>query len=213
MAAVASITQCAVVNVLDPVTVDALRRCVTVLLIDMTGRAVCLTVGALKGKIGFAVIEIALFPVTGAVTAAAFLAQFTGMDIGFPVAAVTACRSRGVLFTRFMARLACRSGMHALERKIGVSVIERRRIQQHDLCVSAFVFGMAMLAVVAKLRRQAAVKAGVVFQVKADILVFMTLYAEQRLLVFVRCVMAAVAVVFQFCMCFDNGTGHQQGLQ
>ena len=78
---------------------------------------------------------------------AAFLAVLTLVNVRVLVAAVTFLRCLVVFLLGFMARIAGRSGMCAFELEIGLRVVKVRGVQQDDYCLSAFMFGMTVLAV------------------------------------------------------------------
>jgi len=72
------------------------------------------------------------------------------------------------------------------------------------------MFSMAVFAIIGCSYGKAAMKAGFIVQVVADIFMVMTLYAELSLAVFIRCVMALLTVLLIFFMRLDHRARHQQ---
>ena len=92
VAAITLFAELTLVNILYLVTVDAGLRGILVYLVQMACIACCLLMAMLQREICFAVIEIGFFPAAGIMTAIAFFALFTFMDIHLLMAAITVAR-------------------------------------------------------------------------------------------------------------------------
>ena len=83
-------------------------------------------------------------PVGGVVAIAAGLTERASVMVLLQVAGDTIGRGRAI---RRPVHVACRTtgiGVRSEQRKIGKAVIKALRVEHHDLCVSAFMIGMAI---------------------------------------------------------------------
>ena len=92
-------------------------------------------------------------------------------------------------------------------------MIECRGVEQHDFRVSAFMLGMAVLAVVLCVFWQPAVKAGFPVQVIKNIFMIMTFQAKVALFFLAGSIVALITVLLVFLMRLGNRTRHNQGFQ
>ena len=88
-------------------------------------------------------------------------------------------------------------------------MVESGLVEQNDLCVPAFVFSMAMLALRFYRSRKAAVKPFLVIDIVEYVFVVMAVHAEFALPILVGLVVAFVALLFEFFMGLDDGPRHQ----
>ena len=150
------------------------------------------------------------FPVGWFVAVTTFFTVFTIMDIDFLVAAVTIEGCVGVFLFGFMAGLAACLGVHALQAKICVAVIERRLIQQDDFSIPAFMVLVAVTAFGSYRYGQPAMKAFLSAHVVQYVFMVMALHTQLALLFLVRSVVALAAVIFIFFVALDHWTRHQE---
>ena len=99
--------------------------------------------------------------------------------------------------------------MRALERKVGLLMIEQVRIQANDIRLSSQVFRVATLAGAKQF--EPAVKAPVFGNVSSE--VFMTVEAQPVLFACIEIGMAGAAVILEFGMPFNDRPRHHQPLQ
>src|SRR5947209_19862871 len=153
-------------------------------------------------------IEARLLPIALGVARFAFRAKRPLVRI---VLAMTRGASRGrraLLRAGRVAALALHRLMSALQRKVGLRMIEARLVQADDARLAALVLGMAEVALAVL---QPAVIAALRAHVGGDF--FMAVEAELRLRGAVEAHMAVAAVLFQLGVRLDERSGHDRPLE
>ena len=86
--------------------------------------------------------------------------------------------------------------------------MEGEWVEQYDVDIATFVVGVTMLAV-ETVSGYAPVEAGFAGDIVEYVFVFMALYTQATLFVFCRCVMALIALCFQFTVGSGEWSRHQ----
>jgi hypothetical protein len=213
--AMASLTLGAIpagMDILDPVASYAGSLNVLVAFASVTGGATDLGVGPLQRKLRFAMVERFDLPPTGFIVAVgAPLAEAALVGI---VGLVTIkALLRGLAVRRFcnVTSLTLGGLVHALEFKVGKSMIECLPVKLDDVRRSAFVFAVTVLAIPFGRIGMAAVKPGVLAAVCGNL--FVAIKTKLGL----RCprewLMTLFAFLFELDMGFGEWAGHNQLFQ
>ncbi len=117
------------VNVLDLVAAYTFTGRVFVFLVDMARSAVGVFMRAFEREVRFlVVVKFRQLPAGCRVTVTAFFSVFTIVNIRFLMAGITILRCFRVFLVFFVTGLAARFGVHAFKKKIGVGMVECRRV-------------------------------------------------------------------------------------
>ena len=189
-------------------TGHTLCRCVAVAIAHVTGDALHFRMTIGQRKVRLAVIELAVQPVLDGVTRTAIITQLAFVRFIFLVAGHTAAAGLAIFLTSLMTTAARHRDMGIVQCEIRMAVIELHGNKLDDVSVTAFVFGMATMALQGGRVRQAAMKASVLLHVSGNVLV--TIHAQGRLIDAIGSVVAVAAIGFKFAMGIAELARHEQ---
>lgn len=155
-------------------------------------------------------IELAAAPVARRVTARALLAELPGMNV---IATMTGGAAGGGLAPRLgilVTAIATENAVRALEREIGLPMIELPPVQAHNVGVAAQMFAVTGRALTRAGVRHQPMIAAVLVQVGGDVL--MTRQAQLVLARPVAAIVACPALLFGFCVPGNDLTRLEQRL-
>ena len=199
-------------HVLNGMTVDAGVRQALVLFADVADDAGNILVLAREREACLAMVERRrLFPAFGRVASFASFTESAFVRLVLPVAANAVMLRRTELLSGTVTSLAGGGRMGAFEPEIGQTMVESRVIERRDLGLSAFVVGVAVLALDAGHICPLAVEARLVGEILGHILV--AVEAQLVLYSFFERLVTARAILLEFCMSFDDLTGRDQPLE
>jgi hypothetical protein len=137
------------VDIARAVTVSTPHRQTLVALTGVARTTTCLDMGAGQRKLGRFMIErLGLVPYFRSVAAATLRAELTLVGINRAVTIDTGTLRLSEFFACLMAAITRHGPVLTNKRKIGQSVIKRRRIELHNIGLAALVIGMTMTTIV-----------------------------------------------------------------
>ncbi|MBW2390095.1 MAG: hypothetical protein JRG89_16930 [Deltaproteobacteria bacterium] len=209
----AIISKAALVLVVDPMAIDALRWHAFVLLLRMTTSTRNRRVLAGERILGLRVIELCGAPSLLTVAVAALLSKLAGMSILGLMAAVAITRRVAVLglFTDRVTARAARRAMGAEQGVVGRIVVEAVWVQSQDVVTSTLVLRVAAATGQPLGASISSVKALACASIRCDIL--MAEHAQRRLAARLERAVALAAVVLGLCVRFGDRPRHHEPLE
>ncbi len=195
------------VNVVVRVAIDTRCRCRCEGPVAVAVETACVAVPALEDIAGRGMVEVDIGPSGRGMTAAALLAQRALVHL-VVMAGMAGPGCVPVLFARLVAVTACHINVSSVQCEIGVPMVKRRFVENHDLCIPAFVIRMAARTrIVARIAEQA-MEAATTIYVVGDVLV--AVETQLPLLVACECDMAIIALGFDVFVSDDDFAGHHK---
>lgn len=212
MAGLALCAMAPFVNVLQAVAGNACRLQPVIALFEMAKLTIDFLVRTDQGKVRLVMVEwLGFLPPILAVASTAVLAQPPLMGLNPLVAGDALTRRIAKFHFGFVAIRACNASVPPFQTKIGKIVIENIAVQLHDVRAPPDMVRMAMFAMGFCNIAAATVKACTGCNIGSDILVAGD--AQACLIGLFERRMAALTLLFEIGMAFDERSGHDQSFK